>query len=112
MSQLHVATSTEALADKSSYRFSFAYPAGSEPTGNAAAFRSFLLTHSLDSAHESKDLTKFPLSVHRRTLLRTNLREVPRLYATAETLRSVQHADIDVRSTAPNLGSRQAIRLN
>jgi hypothetical protein len=30
--------------------FSLAYPAGPEPTGNTAAFRSFLLIHSLDSA--------------------------------------------------------------
>ena len=27
--------------------FSLAYPAGPEPTGNTAAFRSFLLNHSL-----------------------------------------------------------------
>ncbi len=30
--------------------FSLAYPAGPEPTGNSAAFRSFLLAHSLDLA--------------------------------------------------------------
>jgi DNA-binding transcriptional LysR family regulator len=30
--------------------FSLAYPAGPEPTGNTAAFRSFLLNHSLDLA--------------------------------------------------------------
>lgn len=30
--------------------FSVAYPAGPEPTGNSAAFRSFLLAHSLDMA--------------------------------------------------------------
>lgn len=30
--------------------FSVAYPAGPEPTGNAEAFRSFLLSHSLDFA--------------------------------------------------------------
>jgi DNA-binding transcriptional LysR family regulator len=30
--------------------FSIAYPAGPEPTGNIAAFRSFLLAHSLDLA--------------------------------------------------------------
>jgi DNA-binding transcriptional LysR family regulator len=30
--------------------FSLAYPAGPEPTGNIAAFRSFLLAHSLDLA--------------------------------------------------------------
>ena len=30
--------------------FSLAYPAGPEPTGNTAAFRSFLLAHSLDLA--------------------------------------------------------------
>jgi len=30
--------------------FSVAYPAGPEPTGNSAAFRSFLMAHSLDMA--------------------------------------------------------------
>ena len=79
MSHSHVATSTDTLAHKNSYRFAVAYPGGPEPTGNTAASRSFLLTHSVDSTQESKDLTKFTLSVRRRTLLRTNLREVPRL---------------------------------